>query len=385
MTKQLRVLLLEDNRDDADFVQKTLVDGGLSCHVTLAQTRDEFTNALQEGSFHLILADYVIPGFDGMAALKMVQEKCPDCPFIFVSGVLGEDAAIASMREGATDYVPKHKLSRLVPAAERALREARERRERRRAERKLHQTGQLLQAIFSSAPVAITMVDPHGKVLMWSSAAQKIFGWTAEEVVGHPLPTLLPDREEEFFAILRAVLMGQILTGFETQARKKDGSVVTLSLSCAPVRDPNGKTVGVVRIESDHTEHKRKEKELEESEQKYQAVFNDSLAALCLATMDGKVVDVNPAWLRMLGYAEKSDAIGRDIAGFILPQDRGVLETWLKALPGALAGSERLRQVSKDGTVIDVEANVCEVSIPGKRAFLITARDITGRQPRTKP
>ncbi len=106
----------------------------MTCQITRVQTRAEFEAALRQGGYDLILADYHLPMFDGMSALRLAQELCPEVPFIFVSGTLGEDAAIEGLTRGATDYVLKQKLSRLAPAVKRALNEAQNERERRRAE-----------------------------------------------------------------------------------------------------------------------------------------------------------------------------------------------------------------------------------------------------------
>src|SRR5271157_3798359 len=130
----VRILHLEDDPADAELVQRTLESAAMDCRITRAQTRDEFDKALYGGRFDVILADYRLPDYDGVSALRLAQERCPDVPFIFVSGTMGEDAAIEGLTEGATDYVLKHRLSRLVPAVKRALREAENRRERKRAE-----------------------------------------------------------------------------------------------------------------------------------------------------------------------------------------------------------------------------------------------------------
>jgi two-component system CheB/CheR fusion protein len=133
---ELRLLLLEDNPLDAELVLARLAEAGYVCEATRVQMREEFAAAL--GSpYDLILADYSLPAFDGASALTMAREVCPEVPFLFVSGALGEELAVELLRSGATDYVLKHRLERLVPAVHRALGEARERRERQRLEQEL--------------------------------------------------------------------------------------------------------------------------------------------------------------------------------------------------------------------------------------------------------
>ncbi|HEV2455744.1 MAG TPA: histidine kinase, partial [Verrucomicrobiae bacterium] len=112
-----------------------------------AGTKAEYIRALERAPPDLILSDYSLPSFDGYSALAIAQAKCPDAPFIFVTGTLGEEVAIETLKQGATDYVLKHRLSRLVPSVQRALREAEERQERRRAEEQLRQSHQQLRAL----------------------------------------------------------------------------------------------------------------------------------------------------------------------------------------------------------------------------------------------
>lgn len=136
---RLHILNLEDDPLDAELVRATLEEDGIECDVVLVQTRDDFVTALERKDIELILADYSLPDFDGMAALEISREKRPDLPFIFVSGTIGEEFAIKAVKSGATDYVLKQRLSRLTTAVHRAVREAEERSARQRAEEALQQ------------------------------------------------------------------------------------------------------------------------------------------------------------------------------------------------------------------------------------------------------
>jgi len=136
----LRLLQLEDDTVDAELITATLTEGGIPCQSQLVDTRQAFVAALKEGRMDLILADYSIPGFDGMTALTLARQHCPDVPFLFVSATIGEELAIDAMHQGATDYVLKQRLGRLVPSVQRALRELDDRAERKRAEEALRQS-----------------------------------------------------------------------------------------------------------------------------------------------------------------------------------------------------------------------------------------------------
>src|SRR6516165_6719563 len=129
MSSPLRILYLEDDPKDAELVQASLEAADVACDVTRVETQPEFFDLLERGGFDLILADYTLPSFDGISALKITNEIRPEVPFIFVTGTLGEEVAIEALKMGATDYVFKTGLSRIVPSVQRALREAEERTE----------------------------------------------------------------------------------------------------------------------------------------------------------------------------------------------------------------------------------------------------------------
>src|SRR5262245_52803187 len=193
MTSPLRVLHLEDNANDAELIQAALESEGIVSDVTRVETRVDFLAALEQGGFDVVLADYTLPSFDGLSALNLARKACPDVPFIFVSGTLGEEVAIEALKIGATDYVLKERLSRLGPSVHRALREAKERDERKRAEALLGGEKRLLEMIAKgdSLPMvldalcrlveqltpgslsSILLLDPDGRRL-WHGAAPSL-------------------------------------------------------------------------------------------------------------------------------------------------------------------------------------------------------------------
>jgi signal transduction histidine kinase len=125
---------LEDNPNDARLIQSTLEAGGIICAITRVQDHADFVAALERGGIDLILSDFSLPAFDGLSAVEVVRTRWPDLPVILVSGTLGEERAIDSLKSGATDYVLKERLTRLVPAVHRAMQEVEERGERKKIE-----------------------------------------------------------------------------------------------------------------------------------------------------------------------------------------------------------------------------------------------------------
>jgi len=146
MKKQIRILHLEDNPADAEIVSLALKTGLVGFHIEQVKTAQSFVSALDRDSFDLILADYSMPGFDGLSALEWVREKHPEIPCILVSGSVGEEIAVECLKRGAMDYILKDRISRLVPAVQRALREANERVEKRKLEEQVMQS-QRMEAI----------------------------------------------------------------------------------------------------------------------------------------------------------------------------------------------------------------------------------------------
>src|SRR3984893_9004732 len=140
MKSQLRILYLEDDPKDAELVQETLATDGISSQITRVETEADFIASLEQGGFDLIRADFSLPSFDCLSALKIAQQNWPHLPLIFVSGTLGEEVAIEALKIGATDYVLKTRLSRIVPSVQRALGEAEERIDLSRAEEALRRS-----------------------------------------------------------------------------------------------------------------------------------------------------------------------------------------------------------------------------------------------------
>jgi signal transduction histidine kinase len=141
------ILMLEDDAADAELTKFALRKSGMQFSLSRVETREDYVRALQGRAPDLILSDYSLPGFNGHDALVIARQKCPETPFIFVTGTMGEEVAIETLKSGATDYVLKTRLTRLVPAVNRAMREAQERIKHRRAEEQLRESHERLRAL----------------------------------------------------------------------------------------------------------------------------------------------------------------------------------------------------------------------------------------------
>ena len=192
MKTSLRILNLEDNEADAELNQAMITARWPNSQVVRVDSRADYITQLETQDFDLIFSDYTMPGFDGREALSLAREKCPEIPFLFVSGTIGEDAAIEALKNGATDYVLKHRLMRLIPAVDRALREAAERTERDRAEQAMRESEHKYREVFEGLADAAFLVDAKtGKIIDTNRCAEGMLGCARGEILGRKISHVL--------------------------------------------------------------------------------------------------------------------------------------------------------------------------------------------------
>jgi PAS domain S-box-containing protein len=270
MDQPVRVLHLEDDAGDAELVQVIIESASMMCQITHVQAGDEFGEALRQGGYDLILADYRLPTYDGMSALRLARQLTPDIPFIFVSGTMGEDAAIEGMREGATDYVLKQKLSRLVPAVRRALTEVENLQERKRTEAAMAQLSRQMELILNSAGEGIFGTDISGNVTFVNPAMARMVGWEASELLGRPAHDIwhhtMPDGRlypSKICPMQLAFLAGRPCKADHELFWRKDNTSFPVEYTSTPILEGDRK-LGTVAVIKDITERKQADEELKE-------------------------------------------------------------------------------------------------------------------------
>jgi PAS domain S-box-containing protein len=260
----LRILLLEDSATDAELVRELLEADSFVCEIRRVETRADFVAALEDAAIDLILADYNLPSFDGLSALKFALSARPDLPFIFVSG-FGEEIAIEALTSGATDYVLKTRLSRLAPSVRRALREARERAERKKAELALRRS-----EMYRAAAERLSLTGSFGwsastGELYWSDGSYRVFGYdptmkpTLRLVVDRTHPE---DRMRQRQILDRAALEGRDFT-LEHRLLMADGSIKHVQVVAHRLTGEDPERFVFVGAVTDITERKRAEEERE--------------------------------------------------------------------------------------------------------------------------
>ncbi len=305
MKRTLQVLIIEDSADDAALLDIELRRAGYEPHCHQVDTREKMSSALDRQSWDLIIADYRLPRFSGIDALALVKERNLDVPFIIVSGLITEDAAVAAMKAGANDYVMKDKLARLAPAVERALREVEVQREQRRSEAQLEAERAFRAAIENSVPAGVAVVDLEGKQTYVNPAFCEMVGRAEVELVGAKPPFVYwpPEEIEAITEVMGRVVEGHSpLGGFEMRYRRPDEQRFDVLVQITPLKDTFGNVKGWVSSASDITQRKQAEARLAAEHAitlilAKAASFEDAAPSIVQVLLDGLEIELCALWV----------------------------------------------------------------------------------------
>jgi len=354
MNRKLRILLVEDDSGDAALVERELRRGGLQFTLQQVETEAEYRRAL-ESPLDLILSDHDLPAFDGLSALAIAKEKAEEVPFIFVTGSVGEEVAIQSLREGASDYVRKQKLSALVPAIERALKAAEERHRRRTAEEAWRRSEERFRMLVEHVTdYAIYMLDADGRVITWNEGAERIEGYRADEIIGQHFSRLFPAEGVARNRPQRILdLAGKEGRSEEEGWRvRKDGTPFWGRVIVTALRNEAGALYGFAKVSQDLTERKRAEENLRRSEERLRLLVEGVQDyAICLLDAEGRVISWNSASERIEGYRAE-DLVGRHFSFVFNPEDqqRGRPQQAMEAAAARRHSEGEFWLVRKDGS-----------------------------------
>ncbi|MDO9070814.1 MAG: PAS domain-containing protein, partial [Deltaproteobacteria bacterium] len=229
MEQALRILILEDLPSDAELMAYELRQAEIAHTHRRVADREHFVAALAENWPDLILSDFHLPNFDGLEALALAQATCPDTPFIFVSGVMGEEVAIDAVKRGATDYVLKNRLSRLGPAVQRALREAEALRERRQAEAALRESEENYRLLLKNIPAVVYKGYVDCAVDFVDGKVEELIGYPKREFDTRNLKwfdVLIPEDREKFSKTFLEGLQTSKSYVREYRIRRMDGEII---------------------------------------------------------------------------------------------------------------------------------------------------------------
>lgn len=375
MNRALNILHLEDDAADTELVEETLRGAGLQCEISRVQDRAGFLAALQSGPWDLILADHRLAAFDGHTALQIVMESAQETPFIFVTGAMGEDLAVDTLKRGAMDYVLKTHLSKLPSAVQRAVQEARE---RRRSKRAADDAQASLAAIVESSDDAILAKTMRGTITAWNKAAERLYGYRSEDALGKPVSILVPpDRATEFAHIMEMIGQGRGVNRLETVRLRSDGTRVDVSVTISPITDREGNLIGASSIARDITEKKRGEAE----NLRLVAAVEQAADGIMITDPEGTIRYVNPAFAKMTGYGS-AEVLGRNPRMLNSGRHDAAFyrELWSTVLDGKTWRGEIVNQ-RKDGTFYTEETTITPVQDAGGTItdFIAIKQDITER------
>jgi PAS domain S-box-containing protein len=270
----LRFLCLEDSVEDRDLMGETLRADGLAFEIIHVKTQKEFQAAFDQTRFDLIISDFSIPSYNGLAALAAAQKAQPDTPFLFVSGTIGEERAVESLKSGATDYVLKTHLKRLGPAVRRALSEAREREGRQLAEKSLKESEARFRQLAENIDKVFWLTDTRNGVMLYINPAyEKIWGRGRDTLYRNPqtwLEAVHPDDRER---IRQAAATKQTKGAYDETYRivRPDGSIRWIRDRACPIHEESGEVYRVVGTADDITEQRSLEERYRQA-QKMEAV-----------------------------------------------------------------------------------------------------------------
>jgi len=436
MERSLKILHLEDDPLAAELVLVRLESDGVDCEIVRVDTRGGFISALEGCPFDLILADYSLPSFDGLSALRIAREMCPELPYIFISGQMGEDIAVESLKSGATDYVLKDRLSRLAPAIRRAMNEAEVRAERRHAEenvRKLNRVYAVLSAVnhlIIRTAGQQELFEGACRILVEEGLFKMAWVGMVDEDTRSVRPSACSGCEDGYLDCIKvsidtgpegdgptgtAVRTGRYFINNDTGNNpmmlpwREDALRRGYLSSAAFPLMQDGKAIGAltvygaerfffdedevrlldalaadishaVRSMEQEELRKRAEAESRELGEKLQSLVEESLVGVYIM-QDNRFVYVNERIGGMLGYS-KDEILGRDAVEMVHPDDRVMVRENIRRRM-----EEKVKDVhyefrmrKKDGDVVFVEVLSSYTLYQGKPSIIGSLLDITERK-----
>lgn len=377
MAKDLKVLLVEDNEDDAELLYLELRRGGLKVDMTRVETAEDFTARLEGEAWDLVLSDYNLPNFNAPAALEIINHHETDLPFIILSGAVAAKDVVTLLKAGAHDFLEKNDLARLVPAIERELREVKMRSERKRAESTLKK---LFRAVQQS-PVSVMITDNKGRVEYVNPTYERVTGYTRNEVLGN-----LPDVMAGDFVSLdqNAQVWDAVNNGREWRGEfcnnRKNGEVFWEYVTVAPIRDEAGALTNLLISKEDITYRKEAEEQLYKQanfddltglanrdltlDRLGQALERSDMAALIVVDIDNfkKVND-------SLGHA-----IGDQVLRMAVDRIKGCLEQGQTI--GRVSGDEFAIVIPEMGAVSEAESLISRILDAFSTSLVIADHEI---------
>ncbi len=372
MATPVRIIIIDDNADDALFIVYELRRGGFEPAFVRVDTPEALSEALEAGTWDFVISDHSMPLFSAPEALAMVRESEPRLPVIIVSGEIDVDLAVALMRHGARDYVQKNDLARLPLVLEREIREALAEKEHAVLERVLKETRANYQILLENIRDVVFSLDLHGVITYISPVIEELSGFKAEDVIGKYFASYVyaPDLPGLNRSLLDSV--HGIESSAEFRVQDKNGRIRYVR-TLSRLLNQDGEINGLTGVMVDITEYKEVEQYLKESEERSRLIFDHAPLGLLLLDENLSIQDANATMCEMLAFS-RDELTGAMLSELIIDEDMPpVREMFLTASSqeSCLAGISLL---SKSGQ--HVYATFCMVKLP-ENAWLGYINDIS--------
>jgi PAS domain S-box-containing protein len=378
--RQMRLLHLEDDENDQVLVREMLRTDGLACELMAVKTRTEFETALLRNHFDLIISDFSIPSFDGLNALTIAHELSPATPFIFFSGTIGEEVAVESLKNGATDYILKQRPHRLAPAVRNALRNVEERSRRRRAEIELQKVEERFRIVCRATNDVIWEWDIKADKVWFSDNFKVVFGHSVEEI-GASLESWMelihPDEKNRVVSGVTGMIAGGGRVWWsEHRLRRANGSYAHVFERASVVYDPAGKPTRMVGLTIDMTERKHAEEKIIEQA----ALLDEAQDAIIVGSLKGQILFWSKGAERVYGWTT-AEAAGQSMDGLLQPEAllaKAALEETLKT--GRWIGELREKNKSGHEVVTQSRWTLLQDARGNPKSIMVINTDITERK-----
>jgi len=296
---RINVLHLEDNKNDAELIKTMLTSGHIVFTIFLVDNREDFLKILKEKNIDLIIADYSLPSFDGLTALNLVRELKMNIPFIFVSGVLKEEKAIEALHHGATDYIIKSKLERLVPSVNRVIQEINEREQSKKMQEEITQQEVMFQKIAERVRGFLRMNLPSGNFTLVDKYFAELSGYSMNE--WHQTPNFLQkiihhDFLDYYNENFKKMQQGFVPKVMEYKIIRKDDKERWWIQFNLGAYDIDQKLLSISMVIIDNTE-------IKESQLKYQHIFENAIVGIFRTDVKtGEIIEANDTMAQIFGY-----------------------------------------------------------------------------------
>ncbi len=337
MQSQYRILVVDDEEKIRKSLSGLLQD--YDYEVATAASGLECLQLMSSQPVDLVILDIVMPGMDGIEVLQRIKEEYKDPEVIIITGYADKEKAVATFRLGVYDFIEKPFESKeILNTIAHCLNQLDLKREVEKKTGELSIEKERLLVTLRSIGDGVIATDTEGKIVLVNKVAEGLTGWTQEEAVGKPHYEVFQIINEKTRKVpedpISRVIRNGLIVGLanHTVLVSRDGTERVIADSGSPIRDKDGNVIGVVLVFRDVTERRKAEEELRKSEEKYRTLFEESKDVVFISMPEGKLLDINPAGVKLFGYSSKDELLSVDIVRdlYFNPQDREKYQQALK-------------------------------------------------------